>query len=200
MFPALRVQGVKLCLSRGAEIFVVVLSEWLSFLFNKVLTILRRGCTFQKLQSMKTAGFEQPDCQGLLRCPWWIYQTSELEVDNSISAINHRHTLSASLHNSYSPYCILFALRLLPFPFPFHNPATRLKCLHLSDDLFSPYMLPGFDFSSLYIQYCCGNTSFFHIMDYCIVRTESFFIPSSLKIIYRTETPHTSSINIKGTG
>lgn len=102
------------------------------FLFNNLLTILRRGCTFQKLQSMKTAGFEQPNCQGLLRCPWWIYQTSELEVDDSIFTINHHHTPFASLHNSYSSYCILFCSIIVTVFISFPQSTSCFKCLYLS--------------------------------------------------------------------
>lgn len=53
-------------------------------LVNNLLPILQLGCTFRTLQTMKTAGFVQPNCQSLLCCRWWKYQTSEPWVDVSI--------------------------------------------------------------------------------------------------------------------
>lgn len=62
-------------------------------LFNNLLPILQLGCTFRTLQTMKTAGFVQPNCQSLLCCRWWKYQTSEPWVDISIwissAQLNH---------------------------------------------------------------------------------------------------------------
>lgn len=37
-------------------------------LVNNLLPILQLGCTFRTLQTMKTAGFVQPNCQSLLCC------------------------------------------------------------------------------------------------------------------------------------
>lgn len=53
-------------------------------LVNNLPPILQLGCTFGTLQSMKTAGFVQPNCHSLLCCRWWKYQTSEPWVDISI--------------------------------------------------------------------------------------------------------------------
>lgn len=62
-------------------------------LVNNLLPILQLGCTFRTLQTMKTAGFVQPNCQSLLCCRWWKYQTSEPWVDISIwissAQLNH---------------------------------------------------------------------------------------------------------------
>lgn len=75
-------------------------------LVNNLLPILQLGCTFRTLQTMKTAGFVQPNCQSLLCCRWWKYQTSEPWVDISIwissAQLKHSHPPTDNSCNIHS--------------------------------------------------------------------------------------------------
>lgn len=78
-------------------------------LVNNLLPILQLACMFRMLQTMKTAGFVQPNCQSLLCCRWWKYQLSEPWVDISIwissAQLNHHSRPptdnSCNIHSHY---------------------------------------------------------------------------------------------------